>query len=118
MTTQQVADRFYELAQKGEWNKIYDELYGADAESIEPSSAIGLPTVKGMAEILKKGKAWEAGIEAMHGGYTRAPQVAGNYFACTMGFDATFKGTGRRQMDEVAIYEVKQGKIVKEQFFY
>jgi hypothetical protein len=35
-----------------------------------------------------------------------------------MSFDATFKGGGRTKMDEICVYEVKDGKIVKEQFFY
>jgi hypothetical protein len=35
-----------------------------------------------------------------------------------MGVEATMKGQGRVKMDEVAVYEVKDGKIVKEQFFY
>jgi hypothetical protein len=35
-----------------------------------------------------------------------------------MGLDATMKGVGRTKMDEIALYEVKDGKIVKEQFFY
>ena len=118
MTTQQIADRFHELAEKGEWNKIYDELYGKDAESIEPPVSMGLKSVKGMDQILAKGKAWAAGIEAMHGEYINTPQVAGNFFVCTMGFDGTFKGRGRMQMDEVALYEVKDGKIVREQFFF
>lgn len=118
MTTKEIAGRFYELAQKGEWQKIYDELYSNDAESIEPPAAQGLPSVKGMDQIHAKGKAWEATIETVHGGYTSEPQVANNFFSCTMGFDATFKGRGRMQMDEVALYEVKDGKIVKEQFFY
>jgi hypothetical protein len=30
----------------------------------------------------------------------------------------TMKGSGRMKMDEIALYEVKDGKIVKEQFFY
>ena len=30
----------------------------------------------------------------------------------------TYKGMGRQKMDEIAVYEVKDGKIVKEQFFY
>ena len=119
MTTQEIANRFYELAQKGEWAKIYDELYDKRAESIEPPSAQGaLKSVKGMEQIHKKGKDWEATIEQVHGGHTGPPQVANNFFSCTMGFDATFKGKGRMQMDEVALYEVKDGKIVKEQFFY
>jgi hypothetical protein len=28
------------------------------------------------------------------------------------------KGAGRVKMDEVAVYEVRDGKIVKEQFFF
>jgi hypothetical protein len=28
------------------------------------------------------------------------------------------KGMGRVKMDEIAVYEVKDGKIVKEQFFF
>jgi hypothetical protein len=32
--------------------------------------------------------------------------------------DVTMKGQGRMNMDEIAVYEVKDGKIVKEQFFY
>jgi hypothetical protein len=35
-----------------------------------------------------------------------------------MGMDVTMKGMGRMKMDEVAVYEVKNGKIVKEQFFF
>jgi ketosteroid isomerase-like protein len=35
------------------------------------------------------------------------------------GIDATFKPTGQRQtMTEMALYTVKDGKIVEEQFFY
>jgi len=119
MTTQEIANRFHALAQKGEWTKIYDELYSREAESVEPPTAQGaLKTVKGMDQIHKKGKEWEATIETFHSGHTSAPLVAGNFFSCTMGFDATFRGQGRQQMEEVAMYEVKDGKIVKEQFFY
>ncbi len=32
--------------------------------------------------------------------------------------DVTYKEHGRVMMEEVAIYEVKDGKIVFEQFFY
>ena len=56
-------------------------------------------------------------IEQVHGGYSGKPQVAGNHFSVSMGIDATLKGAGRSKMDEIAVYEVKDGKIVKEQFF-
>jgi hypothetical protein len=35
-----------------------------------------------------------------------------------MSIDATMKGMGRQVLDEVCVYEVKDGKIVQEQFFY
>jgi hypothetical protein len=35
-----------------------------------------------------------------------------------MGIDATYKGMGRQKLEEIAVYEVKNGKVVKEQFFY
>ena len=54
----------------------------------------------------------------MHGGYVGEPIVAGNHIAIAMGMDVTMKGAGRMKMDEIALYEVKDGKIVKEQFFY
>lgn len=118
MSTQEVAKRFYELSQTGEWNKILDELYSPEAMSLEPALAQGLKSVNGLDNIREKGKQWASAIEETHGGYTNEPQVAGNYFTCTMGVDMTMKGKGRMKMDEVALYEVQNGKIIKEQFFF
>ena len=117
MTTQDVANRFYELAQQGQYDQIQTELYGQDAKSIEPSNSF-MPSVEGLDNILEKGKAFNESVEAMHDGHCSEPQVAGNYFTCTMGMDVTLKGQGRIQMDEVAVYAVKDGKIVLEQFFF
>jgi ketosteroid isomerase-like protein len=118
MTTQDVANRFNELAQTGQWDKIQDELYADNAVSIEPAQSQGLQTAEGIAAIKEKGKKFGEAVEEMHGGYSNAPQVAGNHFSLVMGMDATMKGMGRVKMDEIAVYEVKDGKIVKEQFFY
>jgi ketosteroid isomerase-like protein len=118
MTTQDVANRFNELAATGQWDAIQEELYADDAISIEPPHSQGLQTVSGKAAIREKGHQFQQMIEAMHGGYSKEPVVAGNHFAVAMGMDVTMKGMGRMQMDEVAVYEVKDGKIVKEQFFY
>jgi len=118
MTTQQVADRFNELAQTGQFDKIQEELYSEDAESIEPPGAQGLKSVKGKAAIKQKGKEFGEAIEEMHGGYTTAPVVGGDFFSVGMGMDCTMKGMGRLNLQEVAVYEVKNGKIIKEQFFF
>ena len=120
MTTQDVANRFTELSKEGKFDVIQDELYSADCESIEPdgSSSEGLTNAKGMEAIKEKGKKFNESVEEMHGGYTGEPIVAGNYFSVAMGMDATMKGMGRVKMDEICVYEVKDGKITKEQFFF
>jgi len=118
MTTQEVADRMYELLKESKWEQVQQELFSDDAESIEPAGSPGLQTVKGKDAIKKKGQDFSNMIEEVHGGYTGQPIVAGNHIAVAMGFDATMKGMGRQKMDEIAVYEVRDGKIAKEQFFY
>ena len=121
MTTQEIADRFYTLSQENNWEKIQSEFFSNDAESIEPAHVAeqgGLVNAKGIDAIREKGKKFQESAEEFHGGYSGKPIVAGNYFAVAMGMDVTMKGMGRMKMDEIALYEVRNGKIVKEQFFY
>ena len=117
MTTQEVANRFYELAQQGAYNTIQTELYSNDAKSIEPAGGPFI-NVQGLDAIIEKGRQFNEMVDEMHDGYSTAPVVAGNFFTCTMGMDITLKGQPRMKMDEVAVYEVKDGKIVLEQFFF
>ena len=118
MTTAEIAGRFNELAQAGQWNEIQAEMFADDAVSIEPAHSPGLKTAEGIEAIREKGKQFGEMVEEVHGGYSNEPIIAGNHFAVAMGMDVTMKGQGRMQMDEIAVYEVKDGKIVKEQFFY
>lgn len=120
MTTQDVANRFNELAQTGQWDLVQAELYAENAISIEPASGVemGMKTVEGKDAIKKKGEDFNQMVEEMHGGHSSAPLVAGNFFTVAMGMDVTMKGAGRMNMDEIALYEVKDGQIVREQFFY
>jgi limonene-1,2-epoxide hydrolase len=116
-TTQEVADRFYELAQQGKFDQIQDELYDENVRSVEPAHS-NWQNVQGIDKIKEKAKQWQEMTEEMHGGYTGKPQVAGNFFSWVMGMDVTIKGQGRVKMDEIAVYEVKDGKIVLEHFFF
>jgi len=118
MTTQDVANRLHQLFNEGKWQEAQEELFTEDAESIEPPKAQGMQSVKGLDAIRKKGQQFNDMVEEMHGGYVSDPIVAGNYIAFAMGMDCTYKGMGRQKMDEICVYEVKDGKVVKEQFFY
>jgi len=118
MTTQEIANRLSELFKENKWMEAQEELFSKDAESIEPAHSQGLQTVKGLDAIKKKADDFNNMIQEVHGGYAGEPIVAGNHIALAMGIDCTYKGMGRQKMDEIAVYEVKDGKIVKEQFFY
>ena len=118
MTTHEVANRFQELAQQGNWNQIQEELYADNAVSIEPADSQGLKSVEGKAAIKKKGEEFQEMTEEVHSGYTTEPVVAGRFFSVAMGMDITMKGMGRMKLDEIAVYEVKDGQIVKEHFFF
>lgn len=117
MTTQEVANRFYELSQEGKWQEIQNELYADNCVSIEPE---GTPNwkVEGMEAIREKGKQFNEMTEEVHSAYCNEPIVAGNHFSCAMGMDITMKGLGRSEMHEICVYEVQNGKVVKEQFFF
>ncbi|GAA4730724.1 nuclear transport factor 2 family protein [Flavisolibacter ginsenosidimutans] len=118
LTTQEVAARFNELAKEGRFDVIQEELFSPDVVSIEPTGG-NLPNAEGIAAIKKKGEDFNAMIEEMHGGWCSEPVIGGNFFSVAMGMECTMKGSPERmKMDEVAVYEVKNGKIVKEQFFF
>jgi hypothetical protein len=117
MTTTEVANRFSELSKTQNYPLIYSELYADNCASIEPANA-PFPTVEGMTAIHEKGKQFQAMIEEMYGGYQGEPIVGGNFFSVAMGMDLKMKGMPRMNFDEIAVYEVKDGKIVKEQFFF
>ena len=118
MTTQEIANRLHELFNENKWMEAQQELFSEDAESVEPDHSPGLKSVKGMDKIRQKGEQFQSMVEEMHGGWVGEPIVAGNFIAIGMGMDVTYKGMGRQKMDEIALYEVRDGKIVKEQFFY
>jgi ketosteroid isomerase-like protein len=118
MTTQEVANRMSELFKENRWDLVQEELFADNAVSIEPPHSPGLKTVEGKAAIKKKGEDFNSTVEEVHGGHVSDLLVGGNYISCAMGMDVTLKGMGRMKMDEIALYEVKDGKIVREQFFY
>ena len=119
MTTQEIANKLVDYCRKGEWQSCYEELYSPDCESVEPKGAM-TSYAKGMEEIAKKGQAWQDSIKEFHGSEVGDPIVSDDHFACTMMTDITFKDEnwGRMKMNEICLYHVKDGKIVREEFFY
>ncbi len=118
LTTQQVAARFHELAQEEKWFEIQEELFSDDVRSIEPKGSPYMDDAEGKSAVRRKGEAFVARITAFHGASTTEPIIAGHHFAVGRCVDITVEGHGRIQMNQIMLYEVREGKIVLEQFFY
>jgi ketosteroid isomerase-like protein len=118
MSMQEIVSRFHELAQQEKWFEIQDELFSDDVKSIDPPESPYMGFAQGKSNVRQKGENWVARVTALHGASTSAPVVGGKYFAVGRKLDITTQDHGRIQLDEVMIYEVKDGKIVSEQFFY
>ena len=118
LTTHQVAARFHELAQLDKWFEIQDELFADDVRSVEPPGAHGLPDAQGKMSVRQKGLDIVSQVEAVHRSFTTAPVVGGSFFSVGRELDMTVRNAGRVQMNEVMLYEVRDGRIVREQFFY
>jgi hypothetical protein len=118
MTTQEVAARFNELAQQEKWFEIQDELFGDNVRSIDPPNSPYFGYAEGKAAVRKKGEDFTKRVETAHSLYTSEPLVCGNHFAVGREKDLTVQGHGRIQISQIMLYEVKDGQIILEQFFY
>jgi hypothetical protein len=118
MTTKEIAARLHSLSAEGKFETAQKELFSRDAISIEPQASPGFEKeTRGLTAIIEKGHVFEAMVEAVHGIKISDPLIAGNAIALTLSTDITMKGRGRSEMSELCVYQVKDGKIVSEEFF-
>ncbi len=117
MTTQEIADRLVELCRKEQFEQAIEELYSPEIVRVEPA---GTPKerVQGLEALAEKTKAFGDMIAETHGSTVSDPIVADNFFSCAMTMEVTFKNGPRVNMEEICLYQVKDGKVIKEEFFF
>jgi hypothetical protein len=117
MNTNEIAARLVTFCREAKWEAAQKELFSVDAVSIEAEASPAFAKeTKGLAAIIEKGRKFDAMIEKVHSLAVSEPLVADHSFACTMSMDVTMKGAGRMKISELCVYELKDGKIVSEQF--
>ena len=117
-TTQEIVDRFNELAKQEKWFEIHDELFAENVRSVDPVNSPYMGYAEGKANVRKKGEDFVKQITEVHRLHTGEPIVTDNHFAVVREMDLTVQGHGRIQINEIMLYEVKDGRIVLGQFFY
>ena len=122
MNTEEVGRKLVELCQKGKNVEAVNSLFAADAVSEEAAESPDFPRVtKGREAILAKNDKWGE-VNEIHGQEAVGPYPNGDDFAVIFKLDFTpkegpFKAQ-RISMQEVGLYTVKDGKVVRERFFY
>ena len=121
MTTQQIADQYVALFKQGKGADIQNTMYHTDIVCTEPAhaAALGIPTItQGLEAVQAKTKTRQATIAEVHSFYCSEPVVGAGYFSVAMGRELTFKNGQRIKADEIAVFGVKDDKIISETFFY
>ena len=119
MTVQEISNRYVALCKEGKYGACLDELFSKDAVSVEAWAPPGTdPVASGVAAIRAKGEWWVNNHE-VHSGEVFGPYPNGDRFMVRFVFDITNKPAKRRMtMDEIGLFTVENGKIVREEFFY
>lgn len=118
MTIQEIANRLVHLCRQGQYEQAVHELYDHNARSVEPEGS-NMPSVQGLDQFEIKGKAFEEQIAQHNSSSVSDPIVAENFFAIGMYMNVDFvDGPKSVDMNEICLYEVRDGKIVREEFRY
>ena len=118
-STLEVGKKYVALVREGKYETILDEQFSEDAVSVEAAAPPGQDrAVRGLAAIRAKGEWWGEN-HIVHKVEVFGPYPHDDRFAVRFVYDITHKPTGNRlNMDEVGLFTVSNGKIVKEEFFY
>ena len=117
MDNKEIAADVVRLAQAGDFDAIGETYWADNVVSIEAMDG-PMARVEGIDAVRGK-TAWWNGAHEVHSGTGEGSYVNGDQFAVRYKMDVTVKESGQRmQMDEIALYTLRDGKIVEERFFY
>jgi SnoaL-like protein len=120
MNAFEVGKKLVELCKQGKNHEAMETLYSPDIVTVEAMDMPNMPReMRGLQAVLAKSKWWEEN-NIVHSAEVEGPWPNGNQFIVRFKYDITSKpqGNKRVQMDEMGLYTVENGKVVREQFFY
>jgi ketosteroid isomerase-like protein len=114
-----IAEELVALCRAGRNMDAINAFYSPDIVSVESMGNAEMPRESKGIEAVRRKNSWWAENNEVHTTQADGPFVADDKFAVHYVYETTFKPTGKRQnMEEMALYTVRDGKIVHEHFFY
>lgn len=119
MTLRDIADELVAGCREDRARANLTKLYAPDAVSVEAMDMGGGRETRGLAAIDGKHQWWEDN-HTVTGGKVEGPFLHGDdRFSVVFAMQGINKADGKCfDMTEVGVYHVKNGKIVREEFFY
>lgn len=120
MTTQEIANNLVSKLSKGDFNGVYTDLFDYEnVRHIEPQSPIeAFRDLTGVEAIRRKDQAMGEGIAEASLPQVGEPIIKPNAIALPYKMSLKLKDGNDLTIDEIIVYEVQEGKIISEQFFY
>jgi hypothetical protein len=117
--TLDIAKKYVALCKEGKNDVVLDELFTDGTVSVEAGAPPGQErAARGLDAIRAKSKWWREN-HTVHKAEVFGPYPHDDRFAVRFLYDITHKPSGARiTMDEVGLFTVSEGKIIKEEFFY
>ncbi len=113
MSTKETAGRLIELCAKGKFLEAQHELYDANIISIETDGN----KTQGSSSMNAKERHFLDSIEKINSINFSEPLISGNFFSLILKMEVDFKNGVHQSIEEICVYQVKNGKIIFEQFF-
>ncbi len=119
MSVADVANGLVGLCRQGKFMEAIETYYGDDIVSVEPVAMSGMPATQSGIDAIKGKTQWFEQNHEVHGLKIEGPWVSDDGFTVLFEMDVTPKMSGQRvQMREVGVYQVRDGKVAREEFFY
>lgn len=117
--TSAIAEELVALCRTGRNLDAINAFYSPDIVSVEAMSSEQMPREQKGIDAIRAKNQWWSDNNTVNSAETDGPFVGEGKFAVYYKYDVTFKPTGKRAiMEEMALYTVNDGKIVREEFFY
>lgn len=117
MTIDQISNRLITLLENKAFIEAQEALFDENVISEEPSFH-PKPITKGLQKLLHKEQQYIDSIASWEAFELSGPVIAKNHFSIKMYSKLRLKTGQLVEIDEIILYEVAHGKIVKESFFY